>query len=187
MPDFEDEDADPTAPLDADAADMANAPDAAEAVGGDVSAEERIAQLEKELADAREQRLRLIAEYQTSQRRAAESEVRARGAGVAQAARQVIPVIDNLELALGQMKGMSAEKAIEGLSMLRTELWKALEKSGIEKIDPKPGDEFDPHQHEAVMRQPAEGIERDHISMIMQPGYRLGELVLRPAKVALAP
>jgi len=186
MPDFEDEDADPSAPLDADAR-GANTDDAPGAGGDASSAEERIAQLEKELADAREQRLRLIAEYQTSQRRAAESEVRARGAGVAQAARQVIPVIDNLELALGQTKGMSAEKAIEGLSMLRSELCKALEKSGIEKIDPKPGDEFDPHQHEAVMRQPADGVERDHISMIMQPGYRLGELVLRPAKVALAP
>jgi len=159
-------------------------PDASESAR---TPQDQIAQLERSLADAQEQRLRLIAEYQTSQRRALESEVRARGAGVAHMARQIIPVVDNLDLALGQIVGMSAEKAIEGLTMLRAELGKALEKSGIERIEPKSGEEFDPHQHEAVMRQPADGVDRDHISMIFQPGYRLGETVIRPAKVAVAP
>lgn len=153
----------------------------------DDSVDGRVERLEKDLADAQEQRLRLIAEYQTSQRRALESESRARGAGVAHAAKQVIPVIDHLDLALGQTSGMSAEKAIEGLTMLRAELVKALEKSGIETIEPKPGDEFDPHQHEAVMRQPAAGVESGLIAVAFQPGYRLGETVIRAAKVAIAP
>lgn len=152
-----------------------------------LSDEDRIAQLEKSLSDAQEQRLRLIAEYQTAQRRALESETRARATGIAQAIREVIPVIDNLELALGQTRGMSTEKAIQGLVMLRTELSKAIEKTGIEKIEPKPGDEFDPHQHEAVMRQPANGVDPDCISVVFHPGYRLGETVLRAAKVAIAP
>jgi len=161
--------------------DTAGNPEASESI------EARVERLERDLADAQEQRLRLIAEYQTSQRRALESEARARGAGVADAARQVIPVIDHLDLALGQKSGMSAEKAIEGLSMLRSELMKAFEKSGIETISPRPGDEFDPHQHEAVMRQPAQGVATDCISVVFQPGYRLGETVLRAAKVAVAP
>lgn len=152
-----------------------------------VTTEQRIAELEKAVADAQEQRLRLIAEYQTSQRRALESEARARAAGIAQAVRQVIPVIDNLDLALGQTASMSMEKAVEGLTMLHAELNKSLEKNGVERIEPKPGDDFDPHQHEAVMRQPSEGVERDQISMIFQSGYRLGETVIRPAKVAVAP
>jgi len=172
------------APVDADACDRA----AADNDGGPIDSDAaRIAQLEKAVADAGEQRMRLIAEYQTAQRRALESEVRARGAGVADAARHVFPVLDNLELALGKTDGMSAEKAIEGLSMLRAELSKALEKAGIARIAPKPGEEFDPHQHEAVMRQPADGVDRDCISVVFQPGYRLGETVLRPAKVAVAP
>ncbi len=154
---------------------------------GEESIEARFERLEKDLADAQEQRLRLIAEYQTSQRRALESEARARSAGVAHAARQVIPVIEHFDLALSQKSGMSAEKAVEGLAMLRTELLRALEKAGIETISPKPGDEFDPHQHEAVMRQPADGVRSDHISVVFQPGYRLGDTVLRAAKVALAP
>lgn len=149
--------------------------------------ESRIDALERELAEAKDLRLRTIADYQTAQRRSLENETRARAGGVALAARNVIPVVDHFDLALGQKSGMSVEKAVEGLEMLRTELAKALEKSGVERIEPKPGDEFDPHQHEAVMRQPAKGVDRDQISQIFQPGYRLGETVLRPAKVALAP
>ncbi|MBX3355646.1 MAG: nucleotide exchange factor GrpE [Phycisphaeraceae bacterium] len=151
------------------------------------SIEARFERLERDLADAQQQRLRLIAEYQTSQRRALESEARARTSGAAETARQFIPVIDHLDLALGQKESMSAEKAVEGLTMLRAELVKALGKSGIEAIQPKPGDEFDPHQHEAVMRQPAKGVKSDRISVVFQPGYRLGDTVLRAAKVALAP
>lgn len=151
------------------------------------SIESRFERLARDLADAQEQRLRLIAEYQTSQRRALESEARARVSGAADAARHFIPVIDHLDLALGRASGMSAEQAVEGLRMLRDELVKALEKSGIEPISPRPGDDFDPHQHEAVMRQPADGVRSDHISVVFQPGYRMGETVLRAAKVAIAP
>jgi molecular chaperone GrpE len=102
--------------------------------------------------------------------------------------RQVIPVLDNFDLALAQDPSrMTAEAAVEGLRMVRTELVRALERSGVELIQPKPGDAFDPHQAEAIMQQPAAGIASGHVSMTLQAGYRLGETVLRPAKVAVAP
>ena len=56
----------------------------------------------------------------------------------------------------------------------------------MQRIEPVVGDEFDPNRHEAVMRQPAEGIAPNHIVSVLQPGYAMGDQVLRPAKVAVA-
>ena len=54
-------------------------------------------------------------------------------------------------------------------------------------IEPNIGDAFEPGKHEAVMQQPVDGVEAGAISMKMQNGYRIGETVLRPAKVAIQP
>ena len=77
--------------------------------------------------------------------------------------------------------------AVDGLRMVRGELLRALEKAGVDLLQPKPGDAFDPHQHEAIMQAPAAGVATGHVSNTLQCGYRLGETVLRPAKVAVAP
>ena len=63
---------------------------------------------------------------------------------------------------------------------------RALEKTGISRIEPKRGDEFDPHLHEAVMQQPVEGLESGRIASTFQVGYTLGDSRLRAAKVAVA-
>jgi molecular chaperone GrpE len=144
--------------------------------------------LEAELAAAKEGMLRAIADFQNLQRRTAAEEPRVRQNAAGMVVRQVIPVLDNFDLALAQDPSrMTAEAAVEGLRMVRTELVRALERSGVELIQPKPGDAFDPHQAEAIMQQPAAGIASGHVSMTLQAGYRLGETVLRPAKVAVAP
>lgn len=102
--------------------------------------------------------------------------------------RHVIPVLDHFDLALAQDPArMTVAAAVDGIRMVRTELIKALERSGVELIQPTPGDAFDPHQAEAIMHRPADGIGSGCVSMTLQPGYRLGETVLRPAKVAVAP
>ena len=79
------------------------------------------------------------------------------------------------------------EQAVQGLSMLHAELAKSLEKVGVERIEPTVGDAFDPGVHEAVMKQPVDGVAPGAISMAFQSGYRLGDSVLRPAKVAVQP
>jgi len=58
---------------------------------------------------------------------------------------------------------------------------------GVERIEPKVGDAFDPGVHEAVTKQPVQGVAPGAISMAFQSGYRLGDSVLRPAKVAVQP
>ena len=89
------------------------------------SPESRIAALEKEVADLKEARLRALADLQNTARRGIENEGRARVQGVAGAAREILPVLDHVELAL-QQKGMTLEQAMQGLHMLRHELAKGL-------------------------------------------------------------
>ncbi len=148
--------------------------------------ESRIAALEKEVAELKDARLRALADLQNTARRGVENEGRARAQGVAGAAKSILPALDHVDLAL-QQKGMTLEQALQGLSMLREELVKGLEKVGVERIEPKVGEEFQPGIHEAVMRQPVEGVPADGVSMVLQSGWRLGESILRPAKVAVQP
>jgi molecular chaperone GrpE len=70
--------------------------------------------------------------------------------------------------------------------IVRDELTRALATHGVQRIHPEAGEEFDPNRHQAVLRQAAEAIEPNHIVSVLQPGYTMGELVLRPAKVTVA-
>ncbi len=144
--------------------------------------------LNAELVQAKSDTLRAVADFQNLQRRTSEQEPRMRQNAMGMVVRQVIPVLDHFDLALAQDPArMTVSAAIDGMHMVRSELIKALERSGVELIQPKTGDAFDPHHAEAIMQHAAAGIESGHVSMTLQPGYRLGETVLRAAKVAVAP
>ena len=147
-----------------------------------------IERLTAERDEAIEKHKRALADFANFQRRASESELRARDGGVMYIARLLMPVLDQMELSLMQDKSkMTVEQLLQATSMLRGEMNKSLEKAGIERIDPKPGDEFDPHFHEAVMRQAVAGVEPNHVAACLQVGYRLGEMTLRPAKISVTP
>ncbi len=159
-----------------------------EAIELSEAAAELVNQLEVERDEAIAARKRALADYQNFQRRSLENERQAGQQGATRVVRSVLPVLDHFDLALGQnAQDLTVEQLIGGVKMVRDELVKALQLSGLERIDPKPGDEFDPNQHEAMMRQPAEGIDPNHVVAVMQTGYRIGDQVLRPAKVAIAP
>jgi molecular chaperone GrpE len=133
-------------------------------------------------------KLRAQADFANFQRRSVENEARARVGGLAQLTRALMPVLDHFDLALAQDPSkLTVEQLAKSIEMTRAELQKALEQNGIARIEPAPGTPFDPMQHDAVMRQPMEGIAPGCVSMRFQTGWRLGESVLRPAKVAVAP
>ena len=138
--------------------------------------------------DAIAAKLRAQADFANFQRRSIENEARARTGGLAQLTRALMPVLDHFDLALAQDHSrLTIEQLAKSIEMTRAELQKALEQNGIARIDPTPGTPFDPMQHDAVMRQPVEGVAPGCVSMRFQTGWRLGESVLRPAKVAVAP
>jgi len=157
---------------------------------GDTTVE--LAQMVERLAAERDEavaaKMRVQADFANFQRRSVENEARARLGGLSQLTRALMPVLDHFDLALAQDHAkMTVEQLAKSIEMTRTELQKALEHNGIARIEPTPGTPFDPMQHDAVMRQPAAGIEPGCVSMRFQTGWKLGETVLRPAKVAVAP
>ena len=131
---------------------------------------------------------RVSADYQNYMRRAQQDSARAVELARGDMARMFIPVLDHFDNALDREPASEDAKALyAGVKIVRDELLKTLNQLGVERIEVKPGEPFDPEIHEAMLHQPAEGVEPNHVSLFMQPGYRLGSRTLRPAKVAVAP
>ena len=144
--------------------------------------------LRQELEEAVAAKQRAMADFSNFQRRASENESRARSQGIAEVARTLVPVLDQFEMALGQASSeANIESLIEGITLVKDGFLQALERNGVHPISPEVDDEFDPMRHEAMMKQPVEGVAPGHVSMVVQSGWELGSVVLRPAKVALAP
>lgn len=148
---------------------------------------EMIQQLRGERDEASAARLRALADFKNYQRRAIENESRAASSASAQVIRTLLPVLDHFELAAQQdTTQMTVEQMASGMNILQQELMKALQSSGLRRIDPKPGDEFNPQEHEAILHQPDSKIAPGHVVAVYQTGYALGDLMLRPAKVITA-
>lgn len=150
------------------------------------AAADLVKQLQAELDEAVEARKRALADFRNYQRRAAESEHRAYHSGGTRIVRAILPVLDHFDLALAQNPAqMNAPQLMSAVTMLREEFAKALASQGVTRIEPAPGEEFDPNRHEAVMRQSVRGARPNTIASTMQAGYAMGDQVLRPAKVAV--
>jgi molecular chaperone GrpE len=118
------------------------------------------------------------------------SEVQAAGArGKGELLREVVPVLDDLERAI-QAAGLDPEGDSEdglahGVLLVFRSLRDSLGRNGVEAVDPK-GEKFDPMAHEALSTQPAEGVESGTVVEVMQKGYRLGDQLIRPARVVVS-
>ena len=144
--------------------------------------------LQQELAEAVAARQRALADFRNFQRRSLENERKAIAGGARGVILALLPVLDHFDLALNiDPEKATVQTLLNGVRIVRDEITKALQLQGVEIIDPQPGDEFNPNEHEAILRQAEEGIAPNGIVRVMQPGYRLGDMVLRPAKVAIAP
>lgn len=130
---------------------------------------------------------RLAADFSNFQRRASVNERDARTHATIGVIQSVLPVVDQFDLALGQdPQKVSAEQIVGGVRMIRDELQRVLSSFGVATIEPKPGDEFDPHAHEAMLQQPHADIAPGRIVSVFSVGYRMGDRTIRPAKVAVA-
>ncbi|MCW3010199.1 MAG: nucleotide exchange factor GrpE [Solirubrobacterales bacterium] len=107
--------------------------------------------------------------------------------GIGKLAKELLPAIDNLERALqaGEAAGDSSQDLVQGLRLVQAELTGALTRAGITIEDPK-GRPFDPHRHEALAQTPVEGTEAGIVVEVYQPGYVLGDAVLRAARVVVS-
>ena len=161
------------------------APPDAEAVQQD------LAQLESKAAE-RDEFLQLAqrtqADFENFRKRAAREQGLAEQRGVTKVVKELLPALDNLDRALAASQSQpdgNEHHLTEGIRLVQSELMAALTRVGVEGYSPK-GEVFDPNVHEAIVQQPVEGVESGTVAEVYQQGYKLADLVIRPARVVVA-
>lgn len=135
---------------------------------------------------------RTKADFENYRKRATREAAAAQERGAAKLALALLPAIDNLDRALAHADEVvagdganGAESLVAGLKHVHADLISALGNVGIERYSPE-GEPFDPQFHEAVAQQPVEGAQPGVVVEVFQRGYRMGENVVRPARVVVA-
>jgi len=156
------------------------------------AAPDPIAALAKEAADMKDRLLRTLAEMENLRRRTEREVADARAYGVTSFARDILAVADNMERAMKALDDEIRAQAdagvkalLDGVELTERELLKVLEKHGVKKVEPM-GQKFDPNLHQAMFELPDPSVPTGTIVQVMQPGYTIGERVLRPALVGVA-
>jgi molecular chaperone GrpE len=160
--------------------------DARPAVDPGGAIEEELDELVKTVAE-RDQYLALAqrtqADFENYRKRVARDAAVAQERGVAKLAKELLPALDNLDRAIDAAE--AEDPLLAGVRLVRSELGAALARLGIEAFAPL-GEVFDPNLHEAVAQQPVEGAASGTVAEVFQNGYRIGETILRPARVLVA-
>jgi molecular chaperone GrpE len=137
---------------------------------------------------------RTKADFENYRRRATREAAAAQERGVAKLAKELLPAVDNLDRALEAAACASPDAApqdngtatlVSGIKLVHDDVIAALARAGIEPFSPQ-GERFDPQLHEAIAQMPVDGAESGTVVEVYQRGYRLGEVVIRPARVVVA-
>src|SRR4051812_16297290 len=132
--------------------------------------------------------LRKAAELENVRKQNAQRVQKASRDGMRRVAAELLPALDDFERALAHAEAEESDSEhhlTAGIRLVQQKMLDALRRAGIEPFSPK-GETFDPHLHEAVAQQPADGAQPGTVLEVVQNGYRLGEDVLRPARVVVA-
>ncbi len=130
------------------------------------------------IEEQRDAMLRAVADADNVRKRAQAEAVASQKYAVERFAESLLPVMDSLQAAL-------QSKDVSGIELTLRQLKAALEKASIREIDPKPGERFDPHRHQAMAAVEADA-DPNTVVAVMQKGYLLHDRVLRPALVTVA-
>jgi molecular chaperone GrpE len=154
---------------------------------------ELVETLARENAENKDRVLRTLAEMENLRKRTEREVSDMRQYGIASFARDVLAVADNMDRALQALDAELRETAnpaiktlLDGVELTERELLKVLEKHGVKKFEPKKGDKFDPNLHQAMYELPDPTQPAGTVAQVVQPGYMIGERMLRPALVGVA-
>lgn len=157
-----------------------------------IGLEVQIADLETQAAALKDKYLRAHAEMENTRRRAEKDVADARNFSIAGFARDMLAVADNLGRALEAVDPALREAAdntlrtlLEGVELTNRELAKTLEKHGVRLLNPM-DQKFDPNFHQAMFEIPDESVPAGTVKQVVQPGYAIGDRVLRPAMVGIS-
>ena len=151
----------------------------------DINEESEVDKLKKEIDSLKNEYARAYADTENLKKRLnAEAEL-TRKYRIQSFAKEILPVIDNLERALQTQVNEADEGFKKGVEMTYNQLIAALKNEGVEVIDceNKP---FDPNFHQAIMQEKKEGVEQGIVIEVLQKGYVLKDRILRPAMVKVS-
>jgi molecular chaperone GrpE len=147
--------------------------------------------LAKEVAELKDRVLRTLAEMENLRRRTEREVADSRTYAITGFARDLVGVADNVRRALdaasdsGVVLEGPAKALVDGVELTERELLKVLEKNGVKKFDPH-GAKFDPNLHQAMFEVPDARVPSGSVVQVIQPGYMIGDRMLRPALVGVS-
>ena len=129
--------------------------------------------------------MRAVAELQNTQKRLKTDRAQERRLTIRDVVRGLLPSFDNLGRALQAAGGADSQGVVAGVRMVNDEIHRILADFGVTPILPE-RERFDPNFHEAVSKRVAPGVEPNTVLEVHEKGYRLGDLVIRPARVVVS-
>jgi molecular chaperone GrpE len=154
-------------------------------------AQEAAAALAKENSELKDRVLRTLAEMENLRRRTEREVADSRVYAIQSFARDLVGVADNIQRALDAVRDSGvalegpAKALVDGVELTERDLLKVLEKNGVRKFDPK-GEKFDPNMHQAIFEVPDARVPSGSVVQVVQPGFAIGDRVLRPALVGVS-
>jgi molecular chaperone GrpE len=149
----------------------------------DAEQEERLAEVERERDEYLNDLKRVAADFENYRKRVARDQEGLVARAHERLVKELLPVLDDLERALEAAAEHEEAKLEEGVRLVHRELVEALTREGLVEVETD--GQFDPHVHEALVSQPSEQ-EDGSVIEVLQKGYRLGDRVLRPARVVVS-
>jgi molecular chaperone GrpE len=144
-------------------------------------------ELARERDDYKDRWMRAVAEQDNLRKRTRRDVVEARLFATADVMRDLLEVLDNFDRALDGDPDENGDAAFrKGVEMIRDRLRETLERRNLKRIEVAVGDEFDPRLHEAVAQVPGGDAASGSVLEVAQAGYRLDDMILRPARVIVA-
>jgi molecular chaperone GrpE len=148
-----------------------------------------LAEMQTEIERLQDERIRALAELDNVRKRAEKQILDERQYGASKFARDMLSVADNLRRAIdtsaAQRGDAGVDAVLTGVELTERELLSALERNGVKRIEAK-GAKFDPHFHQAMAELPGTGQPHGTVVDVIQPGYMIGDRLLRAAMVVVA-
>ena len=144
---------------------------------------------ESELAELKDRYMRLLAEYDNFRRRTQKEKEAIYADAIAEVVKEWLPLVDDIERAVASSENMdesSVEKVAEGIKLIGKQAGNVLGKLGVEEIEGKEGESFDPNLHEAVMHVEDDSLGEQEIAQVFQKGYTCKGKVIRHTVVKVA-
>jgi len=149
----------------------------------ELTLEEQLAAVEAERDEHLNDLKRVAAEFENYRKRVARDQESLVARAHERLVKELLPVLDDLERALAAAEKHEEGKLEEGVRLVHRSLEEALRREGLAEIETS--GRFDPHVHEALLSQPSDA-EEGSVLEVLQKGYRLGDRVIRPARVVVA-